>query len=187
VPLDGKIPAADPRGEARGSGIVFSAEGISYETVYEYLYGDKYDKNDFVVFLLPALINFSFGKDKAVFDGTIVPSVADRDLDFWVYSTSEYGPHIPLVQKVYQNEPIMLLMFVRAHPAGVQSQLDITYDLKMVREDKSTSLIAPNNYFYKGKVINGLIMPNNVSTVWFDKKGAIWKIFYHGRISREDF
>jgi hypothetical protein len=137
------------------------------------------------------LINLSFGKDGAIFDGMLVPSVADRDLDFWVYSPSEYGPHIPLVEKVYQNEPIMLLMFVRAHPAGMQNHLDITYDLKMVREDHSISLNAPNNYFYKGKVINSLIMPNQVSDIWFDKKEPFGKYQiraeFHEKISKRNY
>ncbi|MEN6385071.1 MAG: hypothetical protein ABFD79_07710, partial [Phycisphaerales bacterium] len=57
-----------------------------------------------VLMVVSILLTTCYSQQEAKFDVKLVPSIADRELDFWFYSPGEYGPYIPMVNKVYQGQ-----------------------------------------------------------------------------------
>jgi len=121
----------------------------------------------------------------------LVPSIADKELDFWYYTASAHGPHIPSVKKVYQEQMFMLLMFSRTYPVESQTEVDITYDLKVTSPQKTITLEEKNIPYYKGKHISKVFHPSNVIDVGFDKKESFGtyhiEAVYYENVSKRSF
>lgn len=120
--------------------------------------------------VLCVLVPLGFSDEPPLFDALMIPSIADRNLDFWFYTPPDTGPNIPKVSRVYRNQLWMLLMFSRVEPAGSQKEVDITFDLKIISSNQKVSLEQKGISFYRGKVPDGtLLIPQEVLEIAFDE------------------
>lgn len=122
------------------------------------------------VFILLLLLSASCFPEKPFFDATLLPSIGDKELDFWFYTPAGTGPEIPIVEKVYRNQMFMLLMFCRAEAAEFQTRLEISYDIKITAPDGKILIEEKNQPYYKGDVIPAIILSNeSVLEIGFDE------------------
>jgi hypothetical protein len=100
--------------------------------------------------------------DEPLFDAKVLPSIADKELDFWFYTPPDTGPIIPVAKKVYPNQTFMLLIFCRVHPVDSQSDVNITYDMQIKNPDDKLIDDVKESSYYKGPLVkNRLILSND--------------------------
>jgi hypothetical protein len=143
------------------------------------------------IFILCISINFCYAEQEPSFDARLVPSIADKQLDFWFFTPENCGPKIPTVKKVYQNQIFMLLMFAKALPIDSQTQLDISFDIKITSPKNTVSIDEKNLPFYKGEIANKLIIPREVQEIGFDQNDifGVYNIeaVFHERVSNRSY
>ena len=127
------------------------------------------------VFILCSFAVCSNADSEPLFDVIIVPSITDKELDLWFYTPSEHGPKIPTVKTVYQEQMFSLLMFSRVEPVDSQTEIDITYDLKVFSPSNTLSIDEKDIKYYKGEPVPSFLIPNSVLDIGFDKEEAFGK------------
>jgi len=138
------------------------------------------------------LITFC-GAEEPLFDVKILPSIADKELDFWFYTPPDTSPEIPVVRKVYPNQTFMLLIICRVHPVDVQTQANICYDMKLIGPDAKVIVDEKNSPYYEGPILNNkLILANDhvleMSFEASDKAGTYTlEMVFHETVSKRDF
>lgn len=124
-----------------------------------------------------------------VFDAIVVPSIADREMDYWFLVPLNSGPAIPKTKTAYRNQLVSLIIFCNVQPVESQTQVDIAYDLK-IYSTKKVVMNEPNITFYKGEMPKGLLLPQTVVDVAFDENDPFEpyhiEAVLHERISKRN-